>query len=56
MIVATVRQHHIRAAPGPTALAPHERHGLEQWDQLGDIVAVTYAQDDGKRDPGGVIR
>ncbi|MFG2369644.1 transposase [Streptomyces mirabilis] len=29
-----VDRHHVRAASGPAALAPHRRHGLEQRDQL----------------------
>lgn len=32
MVVAAVAQHHVRAAPGPTALAPHRRHRFEQRD------------------------
>lgn len=30
VVVAAVAQQHIWAAPGPAALAPHRRHGLER--------------------------
>lgn len=54
VVVAAVTQHHVRAAPGPAALAPHRRHGLQQRDQLGDVVAVTTGQGDGERDACGI--
>lgn len=54
VVVAAVAQHHVRAVPGPAALAPHRRHGLQEWDQLGDIVAVAAGQSGGKRDAGGI--
>lgn len=54
VIVATVGQHHVRAAPGPAALAPHRRHGLKERNQLGDVVAVTAGQSGGERNAGGV--
>ncbi|GGW96174.1 hypothetical protein GCM10010297_17560 [Streptomyces malachitofuscus] len=34
VVVSAVRQDHVRAAPGPAALAAHWRHDCEQWDQL----------------------
>ncbi len=54
VVVTTVREDHVRAAPGPTALAPHRRYRLKQRDQLGDVVAVAASQGGGERDPGGV--
>jgi hypothetical protein len=35
MVVAAIAQHHVRAAPGPAAIATHGRYGLEEWKQLG---------------------
>jgi hypothetical protein len=52
--VAAIAQHHIEAAPGPAGLAAHGWHGLEQRDQLGDIVAVSAGQGCGERDTGRV--
>lgn len=54
VVIATVAPHHIGAAPGPASFAAHRRHGLEQWDQLGDAVAVAAGQGDGERHTGGV--
>jgi hypothetical protein len=54
VVVAAVTQHRVRAAPRPAALAPHGRHGLKEWDQLGDIVAVAAGQGCGERDARGV--
>ena len=53
VVVAAVGQHHVRAASGPAALAANGRHGLEERDQLGDIVAVAPSQGGGERDAGG---
>ncbi len=52
-VVATVTQH-IRAAPGPAALAPHGGHRLQQRDELRDVVAVVTGQGAGERDSGGI--
>lgn len=54
VVVAAVSKDHVRAAPGPAALASHRRHGLEERDQLSDIVAVATGQGGSKRDAGGV--
>lgn len=54
VVVAAVGQHHVGAAPGPTSLAPHRWHRIEERDQLSDVIAVAAGQDDGKRDAGGV--
>lgn len=54
MAVAAVPEHDVGALSRPAALAPHGRHCLEQWDELGDIVAVPTGQSDGERDAGGV--
>ena len=54
VVVAAVAQHHVRAVPGPAALAPHRRHGLQEWDQLGDVVAVAAGERPGKRNAATV--
>lgn len=54
VVVAPVGQHHIRAAPGPAALAPHRWYGLEQGDQLSDVVAIAAGQSSGEWDAGRV--
>lgn len=54
VVVAAVTQHHIGAAAGPAPLAPHRRHGLEERDELGDVVAVAAGQGDGERNAGGI--
>lgn len=54
VVVAEVAQHHVRAAPEPAALAPHRLHGLEQWDELGDIVAVATGESGGGWNADGI--
>lgn len=44
VVVAAVAEHDVGAAPGAAALAPHGRHGLEQRDELGDVVAVATGE------------
>jgi len=38
VVVAAVTEHDVGSAPRPTALAPHWRHGLKQWDELCDVA------------------
>lgn len=54
VVVAPVGQHHVWATTGPAAFASHRRHGLEEGDQLSDVVAVAAGQGDGERYAGGV--
>ncbi len=54
VVVAAVAEHDVGAAAGPAAFTPHGRHGLEEWDQLGDVVAVAAGECGGERDAGGV--
>lgn len=53
-VVAAVTEHDVGAASGPTALATYRRHGLKQWDELGDVVAIAAGQGDGERDARGI--
>jgi hypothetical protein len=55
VVVTAVREDHVRAAPGPAAPTPHGRHCLEQWDELGDVVAVAAGQGDGERAAGASV-
>lgn len=54
VVVAAVTDHEVGATPGPAALAPDRWHCLEQWDELGDVVAVAASQGDSERDAGGI--
>jgi hypothetical protein len=52
VVVSAVREEHAGAPSGPAALAPHRRHGVQQRDELGDVVAVAAGERDSERDPG----
>jgi hypothetical protein len=54
VVVSAVREDHVGASAGPAALAPHRRHGFQQRDELGDVVAVATGERDSERDPGPV--
>lgn len=54
VVVAAVTEHDVGAVSRSAALAPYVRHCLEQWNELGDVVAVAAGQDDGERDAGGI--
>ena len=54
MVVATVAQYHVGAALGVTRLVPHLRHGLQERDRLGDVVAVAACEGGREWDAGGV--
>ncbi len=54
VVVTAVTEHDVGAAPRSAESAPYPRHCLEQWDELGDIVAVAAGTSDGERDAGGI--
>ena len=54
VVVAAVGEQLPRAAAGTPAQAADRRHGLDQRDQLGDVVAVTAGQGDGQGETAGV--
>lgn len=57
MVVATVAQNDVSAAPGPATLAAHGRDGLKQRNRLRDVVAVAARQRGGEGNPvASVIR
>ena len=51
VVVAAVSADPFGAAAGPAAAAAHRRHRVDQWDQLGDVVAVAACDRPGERDP-----
>jgi hypothetical protein len=54
VVVAAVSNNAVGSLSGPADLAAHWRHRVEQWDQLGDVVAVATGDREGERDPCGV--
>ena len=54
VVVAAVGEQLPRLASGPAAPAADRRNGVEQRDQLGDVVAVAAGQRDRQRDAAGV--
>jgi hypothetical protein len=54
VVVAAVGAEPLGPAARPADLAPNRRHALDQWDELGDVVAVAAGDRPGERDPGGV--
>ena len=51
VVVAAVGEQLPRAAAGTAAPAPDRRDGIDQRDQLGDVVAVAAGQRPGQRCP-----
>jgi hypothetical protein len=43
-----------RSAAGPAASSADRRHGVDQRDELGDVVAVAAGEADRQRDAAGV--
>ncbi len=54
VVIAAVGDHALGPTAGPAGLAPHRRDGVQQRQQLGDVVAVAAGQTDGQRDAGRV--
>jgi hypothetical protein len=50
VVVAAVCVQHIRSSAGSSALAADRRHGVDQGDELGDVVAVAAGQGGSQRD------
>ena len=49
-VVAAVAEELVGSAARSTDEAAHGRHSVEQWDQLGDVVAVAAGEREGERD------
>jgi hypothetical protein len=54
VVVAAVGGYTLGASSRPADTAAHRRDALEEWDQLGDVVAVAARDRPGERDPGRV--
>jgi hypothetical protein len=54
VVVAAVGEQLPGAPAGPAASAPDRRNGVDQRDELGDVVAVAAGEADGERDAAGV--
>jgi hypothetical protein len=54
VVVAAVGEQLPWAPAGSAASAPDRRNGVDQRDQLGDVVAVAAGEADGQRDAAGV--
>jgi len=54
VVVVAVGDHAVGTPPRPAADTAYRRYGVEQRDQLGDVVAVAARDREGERDPGRV--
>jgi hypothetical protein len=54
VVAAAVGEQLPQAAARPPAPAADRWHGFDQWDQLGDVVAVAAGQRDGQWHAAGV--
>jgi hypothetical protein len=54
VVVAAVGEQLPRLASWPATQAANRRDGIQQRDQLGDVVTVAAGQRDGQRDAAGV--
>ena len=54
VVVAAVGEQLARSSSWPATPPADRRDGVEQRDQLGDVVAVAAGQGDGERDAAGV--
>ena len=54
VVIAAIGEQLPRSPAGPAAPAPDRRDGVNQRDELGDVVAVATGQADRERDPAGI--
>jgi hypothetical protein len=54
VVVAAVCDQAVGTAPRSPAPSAHRRDGVQERDQLGDVVAVAAGDREGERDPGRV--
>jgi hypothetical protein len=54
MVVGAVGEHLVRALPWPATAASYGWNLVEQWQELGDVVAVAAGQRDGQGDAGAL--
>jgi hypothetical protein len=55
-VVGPVSGDPVRSPPRPSDLAAHRRHLVDQWDQLGAVVAVPARHAPGERQPAAVYQ
>ena len=53
-VVAAVGAHPVGSTSRPADATAHRRHPVDQWDELGYVVAVAACECPGERDPGRV--
>jgi hypothetical protein len=54
VVIAAVGEQLPRAPARPAAQAADRWHGLDQRDELGDVVAVAAGEAERERDPAGL--
>ncbi len=54
VVIAAVGEEPFGPAAWPTNLAAHRSDGIDERQQLGDVIAVAAGQRDRQRHPGGV--
>jgi hypothetical protein len=54
VVVAAVGDELVGTKAGRADNTAHGRDALDQWDELGDVVAVAAGHRPGERDPGRV--
>jgi hypothetical protein len=54
VVVAAVGDDAVGSSPGPTGATANGRHAVEQFEQLGDVVAVAAGERPGERDAAAV--
>ncbi len=54
VVVAAVGGQALGSVSRPADTAAYRRDAFEEWDQLGDVVAVAAGDRPGERDPGRV--
>jgi hypothetical protein len=54
VVVAAVGDHAVGPSPGPPGATANRRHAVEQFEQLGDVVAVAAGERPGERDAAAV--
>ena len=54
VVVAAVGDHGLRPSPWPADTATDGRYPVEEFEQLGDVVAISTGERPGQRDPAAV--
>jgi len=54
IVVATVSDQNVGLASRSARSAAHGRDGFDQWEELGDVVAVAAGEDGRERQPAAL--